>query len=288
MGKDWNLPARAAQWRVMRRLLLPLVLPLLLLACKTNPHTGRSQLLIYSDHEMNELGRTAYSQMTGPGSGVRVMTDPRYLGPLQEVGRAISEAANQPDYQWEFKLIDDPNTVNAWALPGGKIAFYTAIYPVLQDQAGMAIVMGHEVMHAILEHSNERMSQGTLANVAITAADLALGQSKNREVIIGALGAGAAVGVILPFSRKHETEADEQGLYLAAKAGYDPEAAIGVWERMAELAGGGAPPEFLSTHPATERRIENMRAWMPKAKDLYARAARKMPNRKLAIPPGVK
>jgi predicted Zn-dependent protease len=270
----------------MRRLLLSLALPLVLVACKTNPHTGRSQLLIFSDAEMNQLGAAAYTEMTGAGSGVKLVTDAKYLAPLQDVGRAISSAANRPDYQWEFKLIDDPQTVNAWALPGGKIAFYTAIYPVLQDEAGMSIVMGHEVMHAILEHSNERMSQSLATNVALTAASIGLSNSKSGDTIIAALGAGASIGIILPYSRKHETEADEQGLYLAAKAGYDPEAAIGVWERMAALAGGARPPEFLSTHPATERRIENMRKWMPKAKQFYEQSQKK-PNRRLAIPPGV-
>jgi len=248
----------------MRRLLL---IALLALAgtCKTNPHTGRSQLLLFSEGEMNQLGTQAYLEMTGPQSGTSIVTSSRYTGPLQEVGGAISVAANRPDYQWEFKLIDDPKTVNAWALPGGKIAFYTGIYPILEDQAGMAIVMGHEVMHAILQHGNERMSQSLTAELVLTA---------------------AAIGVLLPYSRKHETEADEQGLYLAARAGYDPEAGIGVWQRMAALSAGSRPPEFLSTHPEPGRRIDNMRKWMPKAKQLYDTAPRKMPNWKLPQPPG--
>jgi predicted Zn-dependent protease len=224
--------------------------------------------------------------MTGPQSGARVITDPTYAAPLEEVGKALAAVANRPDYQWEFKLIDDPKTVNAWCLPGGKIAFYTAIYPVLQDTNGMAIVMGHEIMHAILEHGNERMSQNVTAELALAAAAVGFSNHKNGDTIVAALGAGATVGVLLPYSRKHESEADQQGLYLAAKAGYDPEAAIGVWQRMAELSKGSRPPEFLSTHPDPLNRIENMRKWMPKAKELYA-ASRKQPNRKLAIPPGV-
>jgi predicted Zn-dependent protease len=270
----------------MRRLLLPLALPLLLVACKTNPHTGRSQLLLFSDSEMSQMGSQAYVEMTGPQSGARVVTDPKYAAPLQEVGKALAAAANKPEYQWEFKLIDDPETVNAWCLPGGKIAFYTAIYPVLEDTNGMAIVMGHEIMHAILEHGNERMSQSLTTQAALAAAQVGFSNSKNGEYVVAALGAGAAVGVLLPYSRKHESEADQQGLYLAAKAGYDPEAAIAVWERMAKLSEGQRPPEFLSTHPDPRNRIKNMQKWMAKAKEYYAQSQQK-PNRKLAIPPGV-
>lgn len=273
--------------RMRRRLLLSLALPLLLVACKTNPHTGRKQLLLFSDAEMNSLGQQAYVEMTGPQSKVKVITDPKYAAPLQEVGAAISQAANKPDYQWEFKLIDDPETINAWCLPGGKIAFYTAIYPVLQDTNGMAIVMGHEVMHAILEHGNERMSQSLTSELVLAAAAVGFSNTKNGEYIVAALGAGATIGVLLPYSRKHESEADKQGLYLAAKAGYDPEAAIGVWQRMAELSKGSRPPEFLSTHPDPLNRIENMKKWMPKAKEYYA-ASQKKTNRKLLVPPGVK
>jgi predicted Zn-dependent protease len=271
------------------RLLLPLALPLLLLAgCQTNKVTGRKQAHLYSESQMNEMGVQAYAQMTGPSADVRTITDPRYLAPLQEVGGAISQAANKPDYKWEFRLIDDPKTINAWCLPGGKIAFYTGIYPELDDTNGMAIVMGHEVMHAILEHGNERMSQQAYAEIGLDVASALAGKSQYHDEIIGLLGAGATVGVLLPFSRKQESEADQYGLYLAAQAGYDPEAAIQVWERMLKLASGSAPPKWLSTHPPTKERIENMKKWMPKAKEYYAKAPKKMPNRKLAMPPGVK
>jgi predicted Zn-dependent protease len=277
----------------MRRLLLSLVLPLLLVACKTNPHTGRKQMLFFSDKEMNQMGSQAYVEMTGPQSGTKVVTDAKYAAPLQDVGKALAAAGNdylrkekKAEYQWEFKLIDDPKTVNAWCLPGGKIAFYTAIYPVLEDTNGMAIVMGHEIMHAILEHGNERMSQGLTAQAVQTAAAVGFSNSKNGEYVVAAIGAGAAVGFILPYSRSHESEADEQGLYLAAKAGYNPEAAIAVWQRMAELSKGSRPPEILSTHPDPLNRIENMKKWMPKAKEYYA-ASQKKPNVKLLIPPGV-
>ncbi len=273
----------------MRRLLLlSLALPLLLLpvGCKTNKTTGRKQAHIFSESYMNDLGAQAYVEMTGPQAQVKVVTDPKYTGPLLEVGAAIAQAANEPGYKWEFKLIDDPKTVNAWCLPGGKIAFYTAIYPILDDTNGMAVVMGHEVMHAILEHGNERMSQNVIATAALTGTAVALGDNAHKEEILAVLGAGAAVGVLLPYSRTHESEADKHGLYLAAKAGYDPEAAIAVWERMAKMSEGKRPPEFLSTHPDPLNRIANMKKWMPKAKEYYA-ASQKKQNRKLAIPPGV-
>ncbi len=269
-----------------RALLLSLALPLLLATCKTSPYTGRKQLHLFSESQMNEMGAQAYVEMTS-SSSVKLITDATYFGPLQEVGGAIAQAANKPSFKWEFKLIDDPETVNAWCLPGGKIAFYTAIYPVLVDTNGMAIVMGHEVMHALLEHGNERMSQSTFANGILAASSIALSSNQYHDQIIGLIGAGATIGVLLPYSRKHESEADEQGLYLAAKAGYDPEAGIQVWERMAKLSEGARPPEFLSTHPDPRNRIKNMQKWMPKAKQLYAQSQRKT-NRKLAIPPGVK
>ena len=266
----------------MKRL-LPMLLLATVVACKSNPHTGRGQLLIYSEETMNKLGEEAYAEMTGPEAKVNVSSDPRLTAPLQRVGNAIAEAAEKPEYAWEFKLIDDKETVNAWCLPGGKIAFYTGIYPILRDEAGMAIVMGHEVMHAILQHGNERMSQGLAAQVVMAGAAVGLKDNQYRGEISGALGAGAAVGVLLPYSRKHESEADKLGLFLAAKAGYDPEAAIGVWERMAEIAGGKRPPELRSTHPDPLNRIEAMREWMPEAKRIYDQAPVKRANRPLPV-----
>lgn len=251
-------------------------------ACTSNKLTGREQLLLFSPGHMAELGQAAYAEMTGPKSKAQLVSDPALLGPLQEVGAAIAAAADQPGYGWEFRLIDDAKTVNAWALPGGKIAFYTGIYPIVQDRAGMAIVMGHEVMHAVLQHGNERMSTTLVAEVALMAAEAALSDAKHRDKIIAALGLGAQVGVLLPYSRQNESEADEQGLYLAARAGYDPDAAIGVWERMAAASEGKRPAEFLSTHPDPLKRIEAMRGWLPRARELYA-ASTKQPNSPLPV-----
>ncbi len=264
----------------MKRLLLILLLAVCG-TCSTNKTTGRRQLLVFSPGHMNKLGVEAYAQMTGPGSKAKVMTDRRFTDPLQRVGKALAAAANRPDYKWEFRVIDD-KTVNAWALPGGKIAFYTGIYPVLQDEGGMAIVMGHEIMHAILQHGNERMSQGTVAQLGLEVANVSLKNNQYRGPILSALGAGAQYGLILPYSRKHESEADRYGLMLAARAGYDPEAAIGVWQRMAALSEGKRPPVLLSTHPDPLQRIENMKRWMPEAKRLYERA--RVKHRAIPLP----
>ncbi|MHC4342173.1 MAG: M48 family metalloprotease, partial [Planctomycetota bacterium] len=156
----------------MRRL-LPILLLALIAGCQSNPRTGRSQYILLSEEHMVGLGHQAYAEMTDPGK-VKISNDSALTAPLIRVGRAISEAADKPDYEWEFKLIDDPEMVNAWALPGGKIAFYTGIYPVVQDEAGMAVVMGHEVMHAVLRHSNERMSQSLTAQIVMTGAAIGL------------------------------------------------------------------------------------------------------------------
>jgi predicted Zn-dependent protease len=253
----------------------------LLVTCQTNDRTGRSQFLLYSDAEMVQLGEAAYLEMTVQDKTVHIVTDPRLVDPLLRVGKSIAAAADKPEYKWEFKLIDAPKVANAWALPGGKIAFYTGIYPIVKDEAGMAVVMGHEVMHAILEHSNERMSSQVAVGVAMAgvAVGVGLSDTKYKGAIIGALGAGTGVGM-LAFSRKHETEADQYGLYLCARAGYDPQAGIAVWERMAAMSEGNRPPEILSTHPDPVNRIANMREWMPKALELYNKSDKKV-NRDL-------
>lgn len=258
----------------MRR--FPIALLLLFAACQTNPYTGRSQVMLLSEKEEMQMGLQAYTQISKESQFV---TDPPLLGSLQRVGAAISAAANKPEYQWEFRLIKDDKTVNAWCLPGGKIAFYTGIYPILGDENGMAIVMGHEVSHALLRHGGERVSQHVLAELGLAVASAALSDSRYHDATVAALGAGATVGVLLPFSRKHETEADKFGLMLAARAGYDPRAAIRVWENMSKM-GGGRPPEWLSTHPDPDRRIENMKAWMPEALAEYEKS-KKQPNRPL-------
>lgn len=244
--------------------------------CVTNPYSGKRQLLLTTEAQEVKLGVQAYAEMTGPGSAVVLNEDPAWLGPLQRVGQAIAAVADKPEFEWEFRLIDDPDQVNAWCVSGGKIAFYTGIYPILQDEAGMAIVMGHEVAHALLRHGGERIAANLLTRSVMDVTAGALKDNKNKNLILAAVGVGSQVGLLLPYNRSQETVADKLGLMLAAQAGYDPEAAIGVWQRMA-ARGGGSGPDFLATHPSPGNRIENIREWMPDAKKLYE-LSNKKPN----------
>jgi predicted Zn-dependent protease len=170
-------------------------------------------------------------------------------------------------------VIKDDKTMNAFALPGGKIAVYTGIFTVAKNEAGLAAVMGHEVIHALARHGAERMSQGQLTNAALQAAGAAIGVSGGSPMVsqaaMAALGAGAQVGVLLPFSRSHESEADYIGILLAADAGYDPRESVRLWERMAQASGGEGPAEFLSTHPGHDTRIQQLNKWMPEALAIY-------------------
>lgn len=187
---------------------------------------------------------------------------------VRKVGERIARAANKPDYKWEFRVIDDPEMVNAFAVPGGKVAVYSGIFPVARDEAGLAVVLGHEVAHALLRHAGERMSQGQLLGAGLAIA----GASGINPQLLQVFGMGASVGLILPFSRSQESEADQVGLTLMAKAGYDPRVSLGVWERMEKKESGrerGAPPEFLSTHPGYETRVQRLREHIPEALTHY-------------------
>jgi predicted Zn-dependent protease len=231
--------------------------------CETNPYTGRSQLLMTSVSEEMKMGAQAYSQVkTDPK--LRQSQDPREIEPVKRVAARIVEAAKRSKYaeiaqqfQWEVTIIKDDKTANAFALPGGKMAVYTGIFPMAKTEAGLAAVMGHEVVHALARHGAERMSQGQLTNATLQVVGAAAGASGGGGMLgqaaMAALGVGAQVGVLLPFSRKHESEADYIGILLAADAGYDPREAVALWERMGQMSGGGAPSEFMSTHPATRR-----------------------------------
>lgn len=242
--------------------------------CQTNPYTGRSQLIMIDRDTEIRMGVQAYQEMLGSEN---VTYDPTYLEPVQRAAMRMAAIIEQgwdqippPRYDWEVKVVDDPKTLNAWCLPGGKICVYTGIFPVMHDEAGLAVVMGHEMMHAILRHGVERVSQGMLAEIGVTVLTEVLGgdDPAKKQQMYALLGLGAALGILLPYSRTGETEADEWGLYLAAKAGYDPRAGIEVWQRMEQLSGSGGP-EFLSTHPSHGTRIENMKRWLPKAMEYY-------------------
>lgn len=247
--------------------------------CETNPYTGRQQLLMTSVAEEMQMGTQAYAQVKSDPK-IRQSQDPREIEPVRRVAARIIEAAKRSKYgemaqqfQWEVTVIKEDKTLNAFALPGGKIAVYTGIFSVAKTEAGLAAVMGHEVVHALARHGAERMSQGQLTNAALQAAGAAVGASGGggmmSQAAMAALGVGAQVGVLLPFSRQHESEADYIGILLAADAGYDPRESVHLWERMEQHSGGGAPAEFLSTHPGHETRIEQLKQWMPEAMAIY-------------------
>lgn len=249
-----------------------------LMGCETNPYTGRHQLLMTSVSDEMQMGAQAYAQVKNDPK-MRLSQDPREVEPVKRVAARIIEAAKRSKYaemaqqfQWEVTVIKDDKTANAFALPGGKIAVYTGIFPVAKTEAGLAAVMGHEVVHALARHGAERMSQGQLTNAALQVAGAAAGASGGglmSQAAMAALGVGAQVGVLLPFSRKHESEADYIGILLAADAGYDPRESVQLWERMEQLSSGGGPAEFLSTHPGHDTRIQQLKKWMPEAMALY-------------------
>ena len=268
MTKYWNVNRSAA----LRRLLLGGA-ALAAIGCTRAPVTNRYQVNVIPDPLMNNLGSSAYRDML---ASERVKRDSADAQTLRKVGRSISRVARKPNYRWRYALIDDPDTINAWCLPGGKIAFYTGILPVLRNEAGMGFVMGHEVGHAMAHHSAERLTQQATVLGGLTALYLYLDKTsdmpkRSRDLLLAALGLGLEVGVMLPFSRKHEKEADIIGMMYMARAGYPPEEGIRVWTRMRKEAGKLALPTFLSTHPSHHQRKKNLREWLPSAKKRFAR-----------------
>ncbi|MBI3637995.1 MAG: M48 family metallopeptidase [Candidatus Rokubacteria bacterium] len=215
-----------------------------------------------------QMGLDAYHEVLKKS---KVSSDPALRNQVTRVGTRIAEATGKTDYRWEFNVIEDKQ-VNAFCLPGGKVAVYTGILPVTRDDAGLAAVLGHEVSHAIARHGGERMSQNLLVQTGLVATQAALSQRdpKTVQAVSALLGAGASVGLLLPWSRQQESEADHLGLIYMARAGYHPQAARDLWVRMAEVGRGQAkPPEFLSTHPAPETRIRQIEAWIPEALQYY-------------------
>ena len=244
---------------------------LLLAACATVPVTGRRSLILVPDAEVNALALTSYTELMQKS---KLSTDAAQVEMIRRVGKRIAAVSNQPDFKWEFNLIDDPKTVNAFCMPGGKVAFYTGILPICKNEDGVAAVMGHEVAHAIAKHGSERMSQQLLLNFGAMSLGTAL-QSKpetTKALANLAFGVGANLGFVLPHGRKQESEADQIGIMYAAKAGYNPEEAISLWLRMDEHSKGQQPPEFLSTHPSHETRVRDLEKWMPDALKAYEEA----------------
>jgi len=235
-------------------------------ACQTVQQTGRSQFIVVSESQESQLGEDAYKE-TLKKEQLSARAD--WQAQLKRVGQRIAAAADKPDYKWEFNVIRGKD-VNAFALPGGKVAFWEGIMPVAQDDNGVAVIMGHEVAHALARHGAERMSQtiGAQALGQILSASVGQVNPALRENFLKLYGVGASVGLLMPWGRAQESEADRIGLTLMAKAGYDPSAAIGFWERMSKVS-GGKPPEFLSTHPSDETRMAQIRAWLPEAMKHY-------------------
>ncbi|MGM0634520.1 MAG: M48 family metallopeptidase [Bacteroidota bacterium] len=241
--------------------------------CATNPFTGKSTLALMPNSQILPSSFQQYDQMMEESEVIK-NTENSIL--IDNIGKKIAQASKKwldangykgylDDYKWEFNLLND-ETVNAWAMPGGKVAFYSGILPIAKNQNGIAAIMGHEVAHALANHGQQRMSAGTLQQTAGVAGSLIFNEDQQQqELFMTAYGIGSQIGVMLPFSRKHETEADEIGIKLMAIAGYDPEEASELWKRMAQASGGGTP-EFLSTHPSPDSRIENLKRLAPDAK----------------------
>lgn len=240
---------------------------LTLYGCATVPYTERQQIMMVSEEQESQIGATLFTEVKQES---KLSGDSRMNSMVSEAGRRIAAAADKPDYKWEFVVIED-KSVNAFALPGGKVAFNTGIMPVCQDEAGIAAVMGHEVAHALARHGSERMSQQQALSIGGVALMAAIsGRSPVvREGVMQAYGLGAQVGVLLPYSRKHELEADRIGMILMAKAGYDPRQAVSFWERMIAKKEGSAPPPFLSTHPSDQTRVQELKSFLPEALKYY-------------------
>jgi metalloendopeptidase OMA1, mitochondrial len=248
------------------RLLVGVVL-LVLAACESVPLTGRSQLVLIPEGTEVAMGLDSYQEVLHQS---KVSTDARLNEQVTRVGRRIAEATGRRDYQWEFRVLEDKQ-VNAFCLPGGKVAVYTGILPITRDDDGLAAVLGHEVAHAIARHGAERLSQNLVVQGGLTATQAALAERNPAVVqsVTALLGAGASVGLLLPWSRAQESEADHLGLIYMAQAGYPPRAARDLWVRMQEAGGGSRKLEFLSTHPSDATRIAQIEGWLPEAQQHY-------------------
>jgi predicted Zn-dependent protease len=259
--------------------LLSLVL-LLFSSCSQVEITGRKQFNLVPDYLMNSLSFQSYGEFIARN---KISTDTQNTRMVKRVGGRIKDAVEQyciqeckenrlKSYAWEFNLVEDPN-VNAWAMPGGKVVVNTGLLPVARTEAGLAVVIGHEIAHAFARHGSERMTQGLLVEMGGMALSKALANrpEQTKSLFMRSYGVGTTYGVLLPYSRKHESEADHLGLIFMAMAGYNPHEAVGFWERMAASKQGPAPPEFLSTHPADSTRIRNIKKLIPEAMKYYRR-----------------
>lgn len=251
---------------------------LFIYSCSTVPLTGRKQLSLIPGSQMSAMAVDQYKQVLNQS---KIVSGTAQSKMVKDVGARISAAVEQylrqkghaemiKEFAWEFNLIEE-NIANAWCMPGGKVAFYTGIMGICQDELGVAVVMGHEVAHAVAKHGSERMSQGLVQQFGGMALQVAIKDkpSETQSLYMAAYGIGSQYGAMLPFSRLHESEADEMGLVFMAMAGYDPREAPKFWERMAAQSGGAAPPEFMSTHPSHNTRISDLNKQMAKAYTIY-------------------
>ena len=263
----------------MKKFILLLLVSALFVSCTENLVTGRKQLSLFSETELQTLAKQEYQTFLTDNKVVNVSNN-RDAEMVRRVGNRIASAIKTfydgkgmttvlEGYQWEFNLIDNKEA-NAWCMPGGKVVVYTGLLPITQNEAALAIVLGHEIAHAISQHGSERMSQALLQQLGGVALQVALANkpAETQNLFLSAYGIGSSVGVILPFSRKEESEADKYGLYFSAMAGYNPQEAIPFWERMS-AAGGEKPPEFLSSHPSDASRVEKIKTYMPQALKYY-------------------
>ncbi len=262
----------------MKKFLFLFLIAGLLAGCAMNQVTGRKQLSLVPEAELQLMATSQYKAFLTENKVLS--SSNKNAAMVDRVGARIANAITRyfdnkgkasilDGYKWEFNTVESKDA-NAWCMPGGKVVVYTGILPLTQNENGLAIVMGHEIAHAIAKHGNERMSQGMIQQLGGTALQVALSQKpqQTQELFMMSYGIGSQVGAMLPWSRQQETEADRFGLIFAAMAGYNPQEAIPFWERMAS-SGGASPPEFLSTHPSNETRIKKLKQFMPEANKYY-------------------
>jgi predicted Zn-dependent protease len=254
--------------RVQSSLLGLALLSTLAAGCSTVPVTGRHSFNMVPDSQANALGMEAYAQIKAES---KLTTNGAQYDQVVRVGKRIAAIAQEPSFDWEFALIDDPKTVNAFCLPGGKVAVYSGILPVTQDDDGLAVVLAHEIAHAVARHGSERMTDDLALQIGGAGLQQLLQEKSplTQQLAMTAFGVGTTLGVVLPFNRAQESEADHIGLVLMARAGYDPQAAPNFWRRMIASSQGGAPPAFLSSHPSDEQRVQDLEKWMPEANVAY-------------------
>lgn len=265
---------------MVRKLSALFLVAAVVVGCATNPVTGRKQFKLVSENELQAMATQQYRQFLSTNRVVSPSAD-RDAEMVRRIGNRLATAVQNfyrqqgiseqlEGYKWEFNLVNN-NDANAWAMPGGKVVVYTGLLPITQNEAALANVLGHEISHAIFQHGNERMSQGLAQQLGGVALSVAVSNqpAAAQNLFMQAYGVGSNVLGVLPFSRKHELEADRYGMIWSAMAGYNPREAINLWKRMAAKSNGSNPPEFLSTHPAEQTRITQLEKYLPEALKYY-------------------